>query len=139
MPEKLDRNREARIRERFPQYQFPALLGMEIETLEWGQAVLTLKSRPELTQGMGFLHGGVITSLCDTSVGVALFTMVEEDEKILTVELKLNFLAPADGEIRAAAKIIHKGRRTAVGEVDVIGAGGILIAKALVTYYIYRD
>jgi uncharacterized protein (TIGR00369 family) len=123
MPEKLDKNREARIRERFPQYQFPALLGMKIDSLEPGLAVLTLKCRPELTQGMGFLHGGVITSLCDTCVGVALFTMVEEDEKILTVELKVNFLAPADGDIRAHAKIIHKGRCTAVGEVDVTGAG----------------
>ena len=95
--------------------------------------------RQELTQGMGFIHGGVITTLCDTSVAVALFTMIEDDEKILTIELKVNFIAPADGNIRSTAKILHKGRKTAVGEVDVTSMSGTLVAKALVTYYIYKD
>jgi uncharacterized protein (TIGR00369 family) len=68
MPEKLDSSIEAKIRERFPAYPFPSLLGIEIDSLEAGQAKLHLKCRPELTQGMGFIHGGVITSLCDSSV-----------------------------------------------------------------------
>jgi uncharacterized protein (TIGR00369 family) len=139
MPEKLDSLREAKIRERFPAYPFPSLLGIEIGDLESGQASLILKNRPELTQGIGFIHGGVITTLCDSSVAAALFTLIADDDKILTIELKVNFLAPAAGDIRALAKIIHKGRRTAVGEVDVTSPDGTLIAKALVTYYIYKD
>jgi uncharacterized protein (TIGR00369 family) len=139
MSEKLDSIKEAKIRQRFPEYPFPAYLGIKIETLELGRAQLTLKCRRELTQGMGYLHGGVITALCDTSVAMALFTMIEEDEKILTIELKVNFLAPADGKIRSLARIIHKGRRTAVGEVDVTNCSGTLLAKGLVTYYIYKD
>ncbi len=139
MPEKIDENKEAMIRQRFPAYPFPALLGIEIEKLEEGRASLTLKCREELTQGMGYLHGGVLTALCDTSVAVALFTLIEEEDKILTIELKVNFLAPASGDIRSQAKIIHKGRRTAVGEVDITDKAGVLLAKGLVTYYIYRD
>jgi acyl-CoA thioesterase len=139
MPEKIDRIRETKIRSEFPRYQFPAYLGIEIESLETGCARLTLRHRQELTQGMGFIHGGAITSLCDTAVAVAIFTMLDEGEKILTVELKVNFLAPAGGDIMATAKILHKGRRTAVGEVDVTGADGALVAKALVTYYVYKD
>jgi uncharacterized protein (TIGR00369 family) len=88
---------------------------------------------------MGYIHGGAITALCDTAVAIAIFTMIGEDEKIVTVELKVNFLAPADGDVRATARILHKGRRTAVGEVDVTTAAGALAAKALVTYYIYKD
>jgi len=139
MPQKLDSAREAEIRADFPRYPFPAYLGIEIESLETGCARLSLKHKPELTQGMGYIHGGVLTSLCDTAVAVALFTITEEGEKILTVELKVNFLAPAAGDVLATAKILHKGRRTAVGEVDVIGADDALVAKALVTYYVYRD
>lgn len=139
MPEKLNRALEAAIRENFPRYPFPAFLGIEIDTLETGVARLSLRHRPEVTQGTGNIHGGAITALCDTSVAVAIFTMLGEGEKILTIELKVNFLAPADGDIMATAKILHKGRRTAVGEVDVTGADGALVAKALVTYYIYLE
>jgi uncharacterized protein (TIGR00369 family) len=139
MPDKLDSAREAKIRQRFPNYPFPAHLGIEIENLEPGQATLILKHRQDITQGMGYIHGGAITTLCDTSVAVALFTMIEDDEKILTIELKVNFLEPADGDIRSTAKILHKGRKTAVGEVDVTNMSGILVAKALVTYYVYKD
>jgi uncharacterized protein (TIGR00369 family) len=136
MPEKLDRIKEDKIRSEFPRYPFPAHLGITIESLETGCARLSLRFRQELTQGTGIIHGGAITALCDTAVAVAIFTMLEEAEKILTVELSVNFLAPAGGDILATARILRKGHRTAVGEVDVIGADGALAAKALVTYYI---
>lgn len=137
MSEKL--HNEDEIRKRFPDYPFPALLGIKIDKLEYGYVRLSLKHDPKLTQGLGFLHGGVITSLCDTAVGVALFTMTEDDEKILTIELKVNFIAPAAGDIVAEGRIIHKGRKTAVGEVNVNDPSGTLLAKALITYYIYKD
>jgi len=139
MPEKLDGAIEAKIREQFPRYPFPAFLGIKIEELDFGHARLSLPIKDELTQGMGYIHGGAITSLCDTSVAAAIFTMLDDDEQILTIELKINFLAPAAGDIYAQAKILHKGRKTAVGEVDVSDLSGALIAKALVTYYISKD
>jgi uncharacterized protein (TIGR00369 family) len=139
MPQKIDRNREEKIRQEFPRYPFPANLGIRIEDLETGCARLSLKHREEITQGMGYIHGGAITTLCDTSVAVAIFTQIDEDERILTVELKVNFIAPANGETYAIARILHKGRKTAVGEVDVTDAAGVLVAKALVTYYIYKE
>ena len=139
MAAELDNNREKAIRDRFPIYPFPSYLGMEIDKLDYGFARLRMKFKNELSQGAGFFHGGAITSLCDTSVGVALFTMVDEGDNILTVELKINFIAPADDDIFAEARIIHKGRRTAVGDVDVKKSDGTLVAKALVTYYVFRD
>jgi uncharacterized protein (TIGR00369 family) len=139
MQEEIDRMLEAKIRDAFLKYPFPAFLGIKIDQLEHGCARLSLPHRGEFTQGIGYLHGGAITALCDTSVAVAIFTMLDDDEKILTIELKVNFLAPADGNIYALARILHKGRKTAVGEVDVADTGGTLVAKALVTYYIYKD
>lgn len=139
MPEKLDSARERKIRDDFPSYPFPAHLRMKIDRLETGLARIWLPFHEHLTQGLGYIHGGAITSLCDTSVGIALFTLTDEGEKILTIELKINFIAPAGGDIFSTAKIIHKGRKTAVGEVDVTDGVGVLIAKGLITYYIYRD
>ena len=139
MPQKLDAKREAEIREQFPSYPFPMLLGMQIDMLEYGQARLRLPYGQDITQGMGYIHGGVIGALCDTSVAIALFTMLEKDQKILTVEFKINFIAPADKEVRSVARIIHKGRRTAVGDVEVMSCDGVLVAKGLVTYYIIEE
>ena len=139
MSGELNHERERVIRERFPHYQFPSFLGMEIDKLGYGSARLIMKIRNELTQGMGVIHGGAIAALCDTTVGVALFTMTEKGDKILTVEMKTNFISPADSDVISEAKIIHKGRRTAVGDVEVKKNDGTLVAKALITYYIYRD
>jgi acyl-CoA thioesterase len=135
----LKHEREMAIRDLFPNYPFPTYLGMKIDKLGYGTARLAMRFQNELTQGMGVIHGGAITSLCDTSAGVALCTMIDEGDKILTVELKINFISPADSDIFSEAKIIHKGQRTAVGEVDVIKSDGTLVAKALITYYVFRD
>ncbi len=139
MSEKLSPQREAEIRAEFPKFPFPALIGFQIEKLEYGFARLTVKHRNDLTQGVGYLHGGVISALCDSGVAFALATMIDDGEDMLTVELKVNFIAPADDVIFADAKIIHKGRKTAVGEVEVRKPDNTLIAKALVTYYLSKD
>ncbi len=139
MPEKLTPQREKEIRAEFPNYPFPAYLGLTIEKLEFGYARLKLYKKQELAQGMGLLHGGAIAGLCDTSMAFALATMNKDVNKMLTIEMKVNFIGPADDHLFADARIIHKGRKTAVGEVDVRKSDGALIAKALLTYYLLDD
>ena len=139
MSGKLSAQKEAKIRAEFPKFPFPALVGFKIDKLEYGPARLTVKHRDDLTQGAGYLHGGIISALCDSSVAFALATMIDGGQDMLTIELKVNFIAPADDDIFADAKIIHKGRKTAVGEVEVRKADSTLIAKALVTYYLNKD
>ncbi len=101
MPGKLSAQKEARIRAEFPKFPFPALTGFKIDKLEYGTARLTVKHRDDLTQGSGYLHGGVISALCDSGVAFALATMIDGGEDMLTVELKINFIAPADDDIFA--------------------------------------
>jgi acyl-CoA thioesterase len=112
---------------------------MKIDSLEYGEACLSLKMRQELTQGTGLIHGGVISALCDTAVAMALATMIEDNESMLTLELKINFITPADGDIHSIARIIHKGRKTAVGDVEVKKEDNVLVAKGLVTYYLVKS
>lgn len=139
MPEAISKEKERKIREEFSKFPFPAHLGVVLENLEYGAARMKLPFRPQLTQGQEYVHGGAITSLCDSCVALALATMIERGEYMLTIELKTNYTAPADGDIFAHARIIHKGNHTAVGEVDVTKSDGTLVAKSLVTYFLNKD
>ena len=139
MSARLSAEKEARIRAAFPAFPFPALLGVSIEKLEYGYSRMKVGHRQELTQGQNILHGGVISAICDSAVAFALATMIEGGENMLTIEMKVNFIAPADDDVLAEARIVHKGRKTAVGEVDVKKSDDTLVAKALVTYYLYKD
>jgi len=65
--------------------------------------------------------------------------MIADDEKILTIEFRVNFAAPAGTDIIAQEKAIHKVRRTAIGDVEVSDHPGNLVAKGIVTYYIYTE
>jgi len=114
-------------------------LGIYLTGLGAGRAELRIKVTKRLTQGAGVAHGGVAAALIDSAVGLALCTMIEEEEFITTVELKVNFTAPAQlGLLKASGHIIHKGKRIAVGEAEVKDQKRRLIAKGLVTYIILR-
>jgi uncharacterized protein (TIGR00369 family) len=89
-----------------------------------------------LTQSAGVAHGGVAASLIDSAVGLALCTLIEPEQLITTVEMKLNYLSPVPlGTLKARGKIIHRGKRIAVGEAEA-RVRKTLVAKGLVTYAI---
>jgi len=71
---------------------------------------------------------------------MALVGLVERDEFFATMEMKINYLIPfREGEITAEAKIIYKGSKTALGDVEVRNSDGDLIAKGLATYMIMKN
>lgn len=111
-------------------------LGLRPERAKRGTARMTLPWKPELTQPLGFVHGGMIATLADAVAGWALFPMVKRPEGCTTLEMKINFLAPVvKRDAVATARIVRLGRSIAVMDVDV-RAGRTLVAKALVTYHI---
>jgi len=115
------------------------LLGIEVITMEKGTSTLRLEFRKELTHPYGMMHGGAIASLVDSAVAMALITLVDPSDRITAIEFKVNFLAPVtEGKLTARAKIVHRGGRTAVGDVDVLDKKGNLIAKAIATYSISK-
>jgi len=72
-------------------------------------------------------------------VGMALVGLIDKDENISTLEMKINYLKPLiAGDIIAEAKIVHRGTMTAIGDVDVRDEKGNLIAKGLATYAITK-
>ncbi len=119
---------------------FWRLIGMELVDARKGWAKVRLPFAEKLKQPYGVAHGGSIFSPADAAVAMALVGLVDRDESFTTVEMKINYLLPfTEGEIAAEARIIFKGSRTAIGDVEVRNDRGELLAKALATYLIFKN
>jgi acyl-CoA thioesterase len=120
--------------ENAPYYQ---LLQIRLEEIDLGFARFRMPFRRELVQAYGVVHGGAITSLADTAVAFALMTLIQPGEQVTTVEMKINFLAPVtEGELVGESRIIQKGKRLAMADMEVKDQNGKRIAKGLATYMI---
>jgi acyl-CoA thioesterase len=118
---------------------FWALLGMELMEIKKGWAKVRLPIKDKLSNAIGLVHGGAIFSAADSAVGMALIGLTNRDENISTLEMKINYMKPVKGkEIIAAAKIIHRGSQTAIGDVEVSDGEQNLISKGLATYAIFK-
>ena len=116
------------------------LLGIELVDIKKGWAKLRLPFSEKLIHPYGIVNGGAIFSLADAAVAMALLGLIERDEQFTTIEMNINYVRPfGDGEITAEAKIVNKGRSTALGDVDIIDQRGRLIAKSKATYMIMED
>ncbi len=88
-------------------------------------------------QESGVVQGGLIATLADYALYRAVKTRLDPGQTSVTVELKLNFIAPAkDGTLTATARVVSAGRRIIVADVDVTDAQQKLIARGLSTYLI---
>jgi uncharacterized protein (TIGR00369 family) len=110
-------------------------LGINLAKVSWGKAEIRLKVRKQLTQSVGFAHGGVSAALIDSAVGLALCSMLDQRELITTVSLNVNFIAPAGpGVLTARGRIYRKGRHLAVGDAEVRDERGTLVSTGSATY-----
>lgn len=99
---------------------FPKSAGMRVVAAEPGKVTMALTKRPELCQFFGHFHGGVITALADHAAGACATSSMPDGKIAVTVEIKINFLAPADGEeIIARAETIQAGSSIGVVKVEV--------------------
>ena len=124
------------LRDRSP---FIKLLGMEVLKLDNGTCQLSLKIKDNFLNYHKTVHGGVIYSLADISMGVAVYSTVKKEQDAATIEIKINYLKPTQAEILICeARIIQKGKNIAVLEAE-IKAEDILIAKAQGTFSIFKS
>jgi uncharacterized protein (TIGR00369 family) len=109
-------------------------LGFRLKEIRRGRVSLEAKVEPRFLQAHGFLHGGVIATLADTAAAFAVYTALPAGSRVLTLEMKINFLEGVDrGVVVARGRIIRLGKNVAVTESDVRDGAGRLVAKALVT------
>ncbi|MFQ5926927.1 MAG: PaaI family thioesterase [Terriglobia bacterium] len=125
------------IRRTFRRVGIARQMGMKLARLSPGRATLLLDARKQHLHPQGAVHGGVIATLADTALAMALFTLVPPRTQMATVEMSINYLAAhSTGRLRAEARVLRRGRRIAVGEVDVWNRAGVRVAKSLLTYSI---
>ena len=116
------------------QSAFSELIGCRVESVEDGIAHVALSFEPQLRNRGGKMHGGVIFSLVDITMGLACSGAHGFDRQSVTIECKINYLrSVSDGDVLCIAKVIHPGRRTFVVEADVM-QGDKLVAKAQGTF-----
>lgn len=122
-----------------PANPFRETVGIQTVSAKDGHAVCRLPLHAAVANVRGVIHGGAIATLCDGVIGTAIRSALKPGDSVATIELKVNFMAPAEGDLEARAKVLHVGGRTAVGEVDVYcEANGKLVAKALATFAVLR-
>ena len=94
--------------------------GAELVEAADGRCVIEVTSADHLTQQDGMFHGGVMAAIADAACGHAAFTLAPAAANIVTIEFKINFLAPADGErLRAVATVLKQGRSVSMVEASV--------------------
>jgi uncharacterized protein (TIGR00369 family) len=113
-----------RVRESFARQRIMATLGATLERVDLGEVEIALPYRIELTQQQEFLHAGVLATILDSACGYASFTLLPADSEVVSVEFKLNLLAPAVGErLLAGARVVRAGRTITVAAADGIMQG----------------
>ena len=98
-----------------------ATLGASLVSVVAGEVVVELSHREDLVQQNGFLHAGVTTAVVDSACGYAALTMMPEGADVLSVEFKVNLLAPAAGSrFRAVGRVVKAGRTLTVCQGEMI-------------------
>jgi uncharacterized protein (TIGR00369 family) len=120
-----------RLRGRLSASPVLAGLGASLEELALDRAVLKLPYREAISNGSGTVHGGILATLADTAVAFALSTNFDGKMGFATADLTIHFLRRARGDVWAHARIVKKGRRVNVGEVAIMDAQGIEVARVL--------
>ena len=116
----VDLQYEQRVRDSFSRQQVMCLIGAELVDLQPGRCEINLSYRPDLTQQNGFFHAGITSTIADSAGGYAAYTLMPVDSDVLTVEYKMNLVAPADGDVLIAkGEVIRPGKTLMVARVDV--------------------
>lgn len=117
----VDPEVEQRVRDSFAKQGLMRHLGATLEEVRKGEVRIRLPFRPELTQQHGFFHAGGTSAIADTAGGYAGLTVFPRGSAVLTVEFKLNLMAPAKGEaLLAIGRVLKAGRTLTVCQLEVI-------------------
>jgi len=115
-----------RIRASFARQGLMKTFGAELGDVRPGFSEIRLPFDAKLTQQHGFIHAGVVSAIVDTAGGYAAFSLYEPGDGVLTVEFKINLMAPAEGDLMIArGQVIRPGKTLTVttGEVIAIKDG----------------
>ena len=136
--EPKDADFESRVRRNFAEQRVMKLIGASLTLVEPGVVEIEIPTREDLTQQDGFMHAGIITTVLDSACGYAAYTLMPAAASVLSVEFKVNLLAPAVGDlVIARAEVKRSGRTLTVCTADAF-ADGKICATMLATMLCLR-
>lgn len=120
---------------------FFQLMGIEIDEIGDGRASLSMQIRPDMLNGVGWMQGGIYTSLADEAMALALYTRVEPGEQIATISENTSFMrGEQEGTIVGIGWVVRKGRKVAFleGEVRKGSPSGTLLARTSASFLLIQ-
>jgi uncharacterized protein (TIGR00369 family) len=110
-----------RVHESFQRQKFMETIRAKLIKIEPGSCEIHIPYHINLTQQHGFFHAGIVGTIADNAAGYASFSLMDKHSSILTVEFKLNLLAPADGELLIGrSKVLKYGKTLTICRSDIL-------------------
>jgi len=104
----------------FESQAFMETIGAKLDKVEEGQVVISVELKPSIMQQHGFGHAGVTFSIGDSAAGYAALTKMGENQEVLTSEMKINLVSPADGKmLKAVGSVLKAGKRLFVVQSNI--------------------
>ena len=99
---------------------FFVMMGIDVVSIGEGTALLSMKVRPDMHNGVGWMQGGIFTAMADEAMALALYTVLSPGERIATITETTSFLKGAKDEVLiATGRVVRKGRRVAFAESEI--------------------
>ena len=127
------------VRESFGRQKAMALIGASLTVVESGRVEIELPFRDEITQQKGYVHGGIIGMIADNACGYSAYSLMPASASLVTVEYKINILAPARGSLVARGEVVKAGRTLTVARAEVYAADGKHVAAMQQTLMMLAD
>lgn len=131
------------VKESFARQGLLRTMGAQLTEVSPGQVTIELPTSDKVTQQHGFVHAGAQTAIVDSACGYAALSLMPPNHEVLTVEYKVNFMAPAQGaKMVAIGQVVKPGRTVTVCRGDVFmvdEAGGRKICATMLTTMIARE
>jgi uncharacterized protein (TIGR00369 family) len=122
--EPRDPDFKSRVRSSFREQTVMQTINASLLTIEPGRVDIELPYQQSLTQQDGFIHAGISSTIMDSACGYAAFTLMPPEARVLTIEFKINLLAPAAGQQFVAIGQVRKpGRSVFVAECELYASG----------------
>jgi uncharacterized protein (TIGR00369 family) len=120
-----DTDYEARVRRSFARQRVMTTIGATLARVAPGEVEIELRFREDLTQQHGYLHAGIVAAVVDSACGYAALTLAPAGAEVVSIEFKLNLLAPAVGE-----RFVARGRVRRAGRNITVCAGDLFSVAA---------
>ena len=121
----------------FESQAFMMTIGAKLESVDEGRVIISVELKPSMKQQHGFGHAGVIFSIGDSAAGYAALTKMGKNQEVLTSEMKIHLMSPADGKmLKAVGSVLKAGRRLFVVQSNIYSGddkNGKLVATMLGT------